>query len=69
MLRYYYQIRCGDQIIYSNLPEGAEEEIIALAGKEYRTIRNFAVTDEGDTVVKRTYSDGFKTLDVMAFCD
>ena len=26
MLRYYYQIRCGDQIIYSNLPEGAEEE-------------------------------------------
>lgn len=68
-LRYYYQIRCDGQIIFSNLPKGAEDEIAALAGKEYRTIRNFAVTDGEDSAVKRTYSDGRKTLDVMAYCD
>ncbi len=33
-LRYYYQIRCGNQVIFSNLPEGLETEIETLAGKE-----------------------------------
>lgn len=68
-LRYYYQIRCGDQVVFSNLPEGLETEIEALAGKEYRTIRNFAVTDGSNSAVKRTYSDGKKTLDVLAYCE
>lgn len=68
-MKYYYQIRCGSQIVFSNLPEGAKDEIIGLAGKEYMTIRNFAVTDGEDSVIKRTYSDGYKTLDVMAYCD
>lgn len=68
-LRYYCQIRCDSQIIFSNLPKGAEDEIAALAGKEYMTIRNFAVADGENSVVKRTYSDSGKTLDVMAYCD
>lgn len=68
-LRYYYQIRCGNQVIFSNLPEGLETEIETLAGKEYKTIRNFAVTDGGNSVVKRTYSDGRKTMDVLAYCE
>lgn len=68
VMRYYYQIRYEDQIVLSNLPEGAQDEIRDLAGKEYMTVRNFAVTDGEKSVVKRTYSDGDKTLDVMAYC-
>lgn len=67
-LRYYYQIRCGGQVVVANLPKEAEDDIAALAGKEYMTLRNFAVTDGEKSVVKRTYSDGYKTLDVMAYC-
>ena len=69
MIRYYYQIRCDGQVIVSNLPEYAEKEIAGLAGAEYMATRNFAVTDGEDSVVKRSYTDGVKTLDVMAYCN
>ena len=69
MIRHYYQIRCDGQVIVSNLPEYAEKEIAGLAGAEYMATRNFAVTDGKDSVVKRSYTDGVKTLDVMAYCN
>lgn len=69
IMGYYHQIRYGDHVLLSNLPKSAGNEISNLAGKEYMNVRNFAVTDGGKSVVKRTYSDGHKTLDVMAYCD
>lgn len=68
-LGYYYQIQYNNRCVISNLPETAEDKIRELAGAEYEKIANFAVAKEKYSVVKRTYSDGIRQIEVLAYCD
>lgn len=66
---YYYEIYYGDQLIASNLPEGSEEKIAAIAGTEYKNLASFAVTDGSSSAVKRSYAAENTTLSILAFCE
>ena len=66
---YYYEIFYGDQEIASNLPEGSEEKIAALAGTEYRNLSSFAVTDGSSSAVKRSYGSDGGGISILAYCE
>lgn len=68
-LGYYYQIQWNNHVIISNLPDGAEKVIASVAGSEYETIRNISVSEENISVVKRSYFDDRKEMEVLAYCD
>lgn len=66
---YSSEIRYDHQVILSNLPEDAEQEIAALAGAGYTGVSGFSLTSEEASVVKRTYAEEGKVISVLAFCD
>ncbi len=66
---YSCEIRYNHQVIFSDLPEDAEEEIAALAGAGYMGISGFSLTSDKASVVKRTYAEEGKVISVLAFCD
>lgn len=68
-LGYYYQMQWNNHVIINNLPKGAEEVIVSVAGSEYETIRNISVSEENISVVKRSYFDDGKEMEVLAYCD
>lgn len=68
-LGYSYEISCGGQAVTGNFTADARKGTAAIAGENYEKLENFAVSEANSSAIKRTYRDGEKTIEVLAYCD
>lgn len=68
-LGYYYDITYNDQTILCNLPKGASKKISSLAGSGYKELNSLSLANEKESLIKRTYQEEKKKIEVMVYCD